>query len=470
MHDAWSALRRTCTHSAFAFESKLRPEYLREQNLATTTNRGLNCHGIDKSEDNQAEDHQLPPNATVPDPMAIALLYEHLYNNNDDGYNSGWGETHDDDSDSSDNGDINISSCFTSPLLDGLDCGNRHNIIYSNNTKPKSLVTPTLSYQNGTDFGLRAVHAHCTRYAEWVRCSTPNLDIDSSTTRATSVTHRPMLLDRFRSNVRALLREYSDDDDLEENEYENEEDEQIDDEDYLHYVDFREYTSNDGPQQDCSDDDEDDRHTVICTSDVITPVDDIDCTTPTTSTFPANYIHSTPSTTKNHPVIGMTPILQPVADSTNIAVCSTTNNKKAKENSNRQQQNHNHVIPLRRLLLSHVFRTELHVRLFWPPCFSLPLNEHHQNRSCEPWPAYAMGTYLTTQRNQCFSENYQELLIKQLDAVAVDMRHRYCAMDAFLDGACEYYAQVESEDQEADTVAASTQLQQQPRVIPLPRR
>lgn len=420
LDDAWSALRRTRTHSAFAFESRLRPEYLREQNLSTA-NRAQHRRGNSENDD-EPDDYQLPPNATIPDPMAVALLYEHLYN-----YNGFSGRGYDDDEYTREDDTNNSFSWFTSPLLDNLDGDDRHvGICPSKPQRPAPPQAPVISYQNGTDFGLRAVHTHCERYTSWVRSASPTESISVATTETTStVVSKPMLLDRFRNNVRTLLREFSDDEDELENKFENEDEIEKGDDEYLHYIDFREYV---GRNQNCEEDD-DDRRTVIC------------CTDSAEKGYDKSEIHSTPIVPAN----SMTVVTMTSKHGPPSSQLPPSNSDK---NGINPGVEHDHHMRLRRLLLSHVFRTEMHVRLFWPPSFSLSLNEHHHYRGDEPLPAYVMGTSgLNCDRQRdLLHQDYEQIFTKQLDAAAADMRRRYRAMDAYLDGACAYYNRIDQED------------------------
>lgn len=109
--------------------------------------------------------------------------------------------------------------------------------------------------------------------------------------------------------------------------------------------------------------------------------------------------------------------------------------------------------------LNIVFRTELHVRLFWPPTLLIDYKADSDDDNDDSVdhqfavPAYALGTtYLalakTTrcgtgkerghQKSTQSSNMLDRVITEQLNQAAYDMRLRYKAMDKFLDGACAY--------------------------------
>lgn len=350
---------------------------------------------------------QLPPNATVPDPTALAVLYEHLY---------------DEDSDSNDRNTSNASSndieestsMFSLPLLLSPS-------LWPISNSGISTISSRLGTSVTADYGLRALHDLCVQYSKWIQ----SYNNDKSTHSSKS----PMLqLERFRRNFRTLLHQYNDGSGLDDDEddyedgfnkknlYENnvshqeEHDYSIDDEfayERNYENKMEEFGFSGGNYDDCGDEEEDDDDaTVIC------------CNADTNAT---------------------------------------------PEGTTKEKCHHSWI----KAAIAHgrgpapldiVFRTELHVRLFWPPTLLLDdsydkngqdIKEHHKFFV----PAYALGTtYAATVVASHYSTNegkqddyhtksahtLEQIINLQLDRAARDMHLRYKIMNDFLDKACSY--------------------------------
>jgi len=433
-----------------AFESRLRPEFLghREKNLVTVSGKP----GINDIDDNDVNELlQLPPNATVPDATALAVLYEHLYNVDNSNTGSSINTT---TTDSSDVGgkkelDPRISSFFTSPLL----------LSPSPWLSLNSGISGGLGSSISSDYGLSALHVQCIQYSEWVQQSYVNDDSILPSTKT------PMLqLDRFRSNFRALLRQYSgsgfdiyDDGDEGFNYVLDYKDENFQkDGNTSYHKEINDKRNNDFAYErqyedsmkeydydDCGDDDDDDA-TVICRNN-----------------------SSSLSAGKRVGIETM------CADSHVGATVIETQRQITKKNEkcHHIQENDQYYRWIEDVCafspgpapLNIVFCTELHVCLFWPPTLFLKnINDIKDTVDNElAIPAYALGTtYMATgtvdYENESESTNtaspaltLNQVITAQLDQAAQDMRLRYKAMDDFLDKACSYsasFAKVAYED------------------------
>ncbi|XP_025196855.1 uncharacterized protein LOC112595762 [Melanaphis sacchari] len=448
LHDAWATLRRLHTATAVTFESRLRPEFLgrREKNVVTVL-------GTNDIEDNEVNELlQLPPNATIPDATALAVLYEHLYNDN----TSDVGGMNNSAASSNDIGnkkekDPRLSSFFTSPLL----------LSPSPWLSLNSGISGGLGSSVGYDYGLSALHILCIQYSDWVQQN--NSDDDSILPSMKS----PMLqLDRFRSNFRALLRQYSgdgfgdyDDNDVrfnyvpsdykdvnlykeknssyrEEFNY-NRNDEFAYERQYEDNVE--EYGTSGGDNDDCGDDDEDDDATVICCNN-------------------SSYL----SLMRNDAVNTLSGGPHVAAKAENQQKTTTKNEKYIHLKKHQEEDLYDRWIEDASgygqgpAPLNIVFCTELHVRLFWPP--TLFLQDINDDKDIidhkSAIPAYALGTTYVATATAAFnhedkSTNHllppltlDHIIMAQLDQAAQDMRLRYKAMDEFLDRACAYSTSV----------------------------
>lgn len=351
---------------------------------------------------------QLPPNATVPDPTALAVLYEHLYNED--------GDNDDLNSSNASSNDIEEStSMFISPLLLSPS-------LWPTSNSGIGTISGGLGTSVAADYGLRALHHLCVQYSKWVQSYNNDNSVHSSKS--------PMLqLERFRRNFRTLLRQYNDgnghDDDEDDyddgfnqkNRYEKnvsrqEEPDYNRDDEFLYERNYEnkmeEFGSSGG---DCDydygdEEDDDDDATVICCS-------------AGTNSAPAK------TTKENHHYSW---IKAAIAHGRGPAP------------------------------LDIVFRTELHVRLFWPPTLLLDdsydengqdINENHQLVV----PAYVLGTtYAATAAASHYSTNkgnqdgrysksaltLEQVINIQLDRAARDMHLRYKIMNEFLDKGCSF--------------------------------
>lgn len=455
MRDAWASLRQLYTATAVAFESRLRPEFLGRRDKHTTVAMGEGPHDSNANHDNDIDVLQLPPNATIPDPTALAVLYEYMYSNED----------HDDsnrcitsfgtfDNNKKEDNNLRSGPLINSPLLQ----------LPSPWSSLNSGITGGLGASTAVDYGLQDLHILCSQYSEWIQQSYGN------GTQNISSTKTPMLqLDRFRSNFRTLLRQYggSDDENMDGEDYDENykpEDCQKKNTDVLlcketnestnngftyekHYEDkVEEYGSGSGEYDDCGDDDDDDA-TVICCS---------NRSSMTTMT-------SVTATTKSE-------LIDSVSEEMKQQV--TTKNMQSHRHHQQQTQDreegyyYNWIKDAsicgraRPAPLDTVFRTELHVRLFWPPTIFL----HDGNDKADAVnhqtaiPAYSLGTaYTKTEQVIESTDDIKEhgyhvqkqcptilnqAINKQLDRAAKDMQLRYKIMDDFLDGACAYSTSV----------------------------
>lgn len=454
MHDAWASLRQLYTATAVAFESRLRPEFLGRRDKHITVAMDEDAHDSSDNDANDIDVLQLPPNATIPDPTALAVLYEYMYSNED----------HDDsnisittigtyDNNKKEDNNFRSGSLITSPLL-------QLPLPWSS---PNSGITGGLGASAAVDYGLYDLHILCNQYSEWVQQSYGNGTLNISCTKT------PMLqLDRFRNNFRALLRQYggSDDENIDEEDY-NEiyipQDCQKKNIDVLlceetnnsihngftyerHYEDkMEEYRCRSSDYDDCGDDDDD--ATVIYSSNrsCMTTMTNV------TATAKSKLTDSATSTTAEEMKRQMrTKNLQ-------------SDHHRQRPTQNREEDYYYNWIKDTSACgracaapLDTVFRTELHVRLFWPPTIFLHDSNDKANNIVHQTaiPAYALGTaYATTDQVICSIDDIKEqrchiqkqcpsilndTISKQLDRAAKDMRLRYRIMDDFLDGACAY--------------------------------
>jgi len=158
LREAWTTLRRLHTATAVAFESRLRPEFLGRRDKHTPVGGVEAVH--DFNEDNDVDLLlQLPPNATVPDATALAVLYEHLYNDAD--YDATFSITNANDKNTKEDKNPRPSSLFTSPLL----------LSPSPWSSPNSGISSGLGASLTADYGLQALHILCIQYSEWVQQS-----------------------------------------------------------------------------------------------------------------------------------------------------------------------------------------------------------------------------------------------------------------------------------------------------------
>lgn len=433
------------------FESRLRPEFLGRREKHTSAGDASRDFNTD-DENNVDALLQLPPNATIPDPTALAVLYEYMYNSDDN------------------------NSCRTMIAPSAND--NINNIIKEEkNYRPSSLFTsplllspaPWFSFSSGisgglgalsaSDYGIHALHVLCVQYSEWVQ---QNVEIDEPAMSSA----RPLVLqlDRFRSNFQALLRQYIDDEnnhDDDDYDYEDayvysynqkvyrEESNSDQDDGFAYEQNYEnkveEYGSGDKNYDNCeddnNDDDDDDDATVICCSNSssITTMSSVTATTDAntgTASIPRARVDSRPSKT--------------VEDDYNCHRRTLEDDRYSHWIRNAEAYSQS-TAPL-----NTIFRTELHIRLFWPPTLLLLSNCENDNAvDNQPVvPAYALGTTYAAkaailhssrrdERKYCSrdtrsSPTLNSLIITQLDRAAQDMRLRYNVMDKFLDGACAY--------------------------------
>lgn len=441
-----------------AFESRLRPEFLGRRDKQVTTVVGESFNSNEEHDEDMDVLLQLPPNATVPDATALAVLYEQMYN--DDDNDCGHGPVVDSNENSKEHKNYRPSSLFTSPLLQSS----------SPWSSPNSGIGCALRASATADFGLSALHILCTRYSEWVQQSN---DEEFS---LISSSKKLLQLDRFRNNFRTLLRQYSGDNnsdqDLDDGDHndgyvyafnqgncqKNNNPSCLEDSSYEHsdekYPYERQYEEKveeygGGDYDECGniDDDDDDDATVICCSN-------------------SSSITAMSNVTANNNISAITDTLAPTSVEEKRQV-----NKKTKD-LNRQRHHQGDVdleddrycswiksvdAKVRDMApLDTVFHTELHVRLFWPPTLLLLENngfEKSDKVSQQPVvPAYALGTtYIAMEATSHTVERsigdshctpslskLEQVMTTQLDRAVEDMRLRYQAMDEFLDGACAY--------------------------------
>lgn len=432
------------------FESRLRPEFLGRREKHNSTVVGEETRDFNDDDGNNVDALlQLPPNATIPDPTALAVLYEHMYNTVDNNNSSTMIATGLNDKVIKEEKNYRPSSLFTSPLL----------------LSP----APWFSFNSGisgglgalatSDYGIHALHVLCVQYSEWVQQS---FEIDEPAIS----TARPLMsqLDRFRNNFRALLRQYSDGEDkndygdAHEYDYEdvfiyscNREVSKINqDDDFAYERNYEdkveEYGSGGGNDDNCdddnNDDDDDDDATVICCSNS-SSIMTMSSVTATTS-----MASNIDTTSKLNTRVGSLP---------NTTLNDYTRNRRTFKDEcycrwiKTVGPNSQITAPL-----NTVFRTELHIRLFWPPTLLL-LGDNDNDNAIDNKPvvpAYALGTtyaaeavtlqnYRRDEETYCLRDTLSSpmlnsLIIKQLDQAARDMRLRYNVMDKFLDGACAY--------------------------------
>uniref|UniRef100_A0A2S2PNV6 Breast cancer anti-estrogen resistance protein 3 n=1 Tax=Schizaphis graminum TaxID=13262 RepID=A0A2S2PNV6_SCHGA len=446
LQDTWATLRRVHTATAVAFESRLRPEFLGrgEKNLMTT----LGKPGINDVDDNDVNELlQLPPNATIPDATSLAVLYEHLYTDNiSDAGSVNSTAVGSNDIGSKKEKDPRLSSFFTSPLL----------LSPSPWLSLKSGISGGLGSSMGSDYGLSALHFLCIQYSDWVQQSYGD---DNS---ILPLIKSPVLqLDRFRSNFRALLRQYSggdfsdyDDGDVRFNYVSGYKDIDLQREENTSYHKEFNYNRNDefayerqyednveeygtggDDNEDCGDDDDDDATVICCNneSSILVMKNDAVDTSYGDTLAAAKTENQRQTTTKNEKCF---------------------NHKKYQEEDNLYDRwiedasvNGRGPAPL-----NIVFCTELHVRLFWPP--TLFLQDINDNKDTidhkSAIPAYALGTTYVATVTAAFDDKdkftnhvpspltLNHEITGQLDQAAQDMRLRYKAMDDFLDRACAY--------------------------------
>lgn len=467
LRDAWATLRRLHTSTAVAFESQLRPEFLGRHDKIITTNDTSHCLNNDNDND-VVELLQLPPNATIPDATALAVFYDQIYNGNDNGncgssFNNNTNAIIANDYNSKEDKNHRPSALFTSPLL----------LSPLPWTSANSGISGGFGASVANDYGLCALHELCTQYSEWIQQSFVNCK-----SMETSEKLPMMQLDRFRSNFETLLRQYddSDDNDITDNNDTNEDDEYdniradsrkgkilVHNEDSINkdksdlfmyeqlYEDNVEgYVSGSGDY----DDDEDDDNTVICCS-INNPGMSVN----------TNAMVATVED-KERGELMLRTIRGDRRRSTGI--------KKYREEDRYFRWINNALINGRCLPapLNTVFRTELHVRLFWPPTLLLR-NVNHNGDQQTFVPAYALGTTYAAitalkrerqTRNNCRRirslSGLNRVITAQLDRVSRDMRHRYAAMDNFLDRACDYSISATRKTQDEAVVNTTTDTKQ----------
>lgn len=429
------------------FESRLRPEFLGRRDKHPSKSSVEAAHGFNEDNDNDVDVLlQLPPNATVPDATALAVLYEYVYNDADYGVN--FKITNVNDNNSKEDKNPRPSSLFTSPLL----------LSPSPWSSPNSGISSGLGASVTADYGLQALHTLCIQYSEWVQRNYTKKDVTVSCTKSS-----PMLqLDRFRNNFQTLLRQYSGsayddnnhDDNVDEyvygyNQYKEKiafcnnkpsYNRNVSFEYERHYEDkVEEYGACGEDYDDCGDDDDDDDATVICCSN--------------SSSLAINSVHGPTNITSDTTNIPMT---EKEPRQTTANVHDREFYRKGDRSECRWIKTSGTYGPAP---LNIVFRTELHVRLFWPPTLLIDYNtdtgDYNDNAVNHQLavPAYALGTtYLalattahcnaekerSLQHSARSTKMLEQVITEQLNQAAYDMRLRYKAMDKFLDGACAY--------------------------------
>ncbi|VVC27332.1 Ras guanine-nucleotide exchange factors catalytic domain,SH2 domain [Cinara cedri] len=445
LQDAWASLRQLHTTTAVEFESRLRPEFLGRREKYTSTGVGEATRDIIGDDENNVDALlQLPPNATIPDATALAVLYEHMYNDHTCGSITMTSSANDNVIKEEKN--YRPSSLFTSPL----------SLSPSPWFSLSSGISGGLGALAASDYGIHALHALCVQYSEWVQQS---FDINESEMPSA----RPLVLqlDRFRSNFRALVLQYSDDEDNHDYSYDNKYDyedvyvygynqeacpEKPCDQDNgfayeRNYEDkVEEYGCGDGNYENYCDNDDDDA-TVICCSnsssiEAISSVETSNASNTGTASTLRTRVGSGSNKTSKDDYTHHKEILEDDRYCHWIKNIGNCNQSTAP--------------------LSTVFHTELHVRLFWPPTLLLlDDNDDINNVNDQPVvPAYMLGTTYAAkaatlkscrgnEETHCsketrLSQTFDSLIVAQLDRAAQDMRLRYKIMDNFLDGACAY--------------------------------
>lgn len=427
MQDAWGLLRRLYTATAVTFESQLRPEFLGHQDKHTMV--AVSKPAIDCNDDDNDVDVllQLPPNITVPDATALAVLYEHLYNGDD--YDNDLVSDGISDYNRKEEKNFRSSSLVTSPLL----------LLPSPWLSSNSGISCGLGALMDSDYGLQVLHVLCTQYSKWVQQKDKNL--------SEVLTKPPVVqLDRFRSNFRTLLRQYSDDSSAYSDEdYVSHEKEPT----YSHYNGFtyekyyedqvEKYGIGGEVCDECDNDDDD--ATVICCNN-------------NNLTMP---IANTAATTLSENMANKTMLkgVQCQIMSKDYCLHNFQVAKHREENHYIRWIKDINLYNKKPAPLDYVFCTELHVYLFWPPTVLL-LDSLDQNDEQPSVPSYALGTTYGVKaaathirRSKEYSKHYYQnhkditslfgkLITTQLDRASQDMRLRYRAMDKFLDGACTY--------------------------------
>lgn len=421
------------TATAVTFESRLRPEFLGRRDKNITNIVGEASHDINFDYDNSLDSLlQLPPNATVPDATALAVLYEQMYNDDNN---------IDHDTNRKEEKNIRSSTLNNSPIL----------LLpspWSSTSGTGSVLGPSVP----TDFDLQDVHDLCVQYSKWIQQV-----ICKSDSTISSPKQPKLQLDRFRSNIRTLLHQYqggnddnikSDEEDMHYNQddlnnvfYNKENNSSFEYE--RHYENLVEELSGGDDYDNCGDDD-DDNATVICCS-----------------SSSSSYITAT------------------VKDTAKI---KSTERNPAAEATITKEERQNRAIGRYQLCkddryynwikaagmhdrcpppLDTVFHTELHVRLFWPPTLFLFDDDNVEQRVAVP--AYALGTTsaataelahsIKNHHREPSSLTLEHVITEQLDRAARDMRIRYRAMDAFLDDACAYSTSAARADHLNDLMA-----------------
>jgi len=430
LREVWTSLRQLHTTTAVTFESRLRPEFLgrRDNNLM-----GEAIHDINNEDDYNDTDVilQLPPNATIPDATVVAVLYEQMYF--DDAHNNDGNVTVTTfayDNTKKDGKTPKSWSLITSPLL----------LLPSPSSSSQSGKRGSARTSVADDLRLQDIHVICIQYTRWVKQGI------NSNNSITSSTKPPMLqLDRFRSNFRALLQQYGFDDDEIDDDCEDgyikgdfkwknkissqkESNHRIDER--FAYERFYEDQMEKyggfgvGDYDNCGD--EDDDATVICCSN-------------------RSSISTVASTDQGHTKVE------------EVQKRITDKDRHRQEPRDREDRYCRWIKAVSvsgpsAAPLDMVFRTELHVRLFWPSTLLLlDSNDVDVIDHKKVVPAYALGTtYAALAAINCSPESKKHslhtqssstlnhVITTQLDRASQDMRLRYKAMEEFLDGACAY--------------------------------
>lgn len=350
---------------------------------------------------------QLPPNATVPDPTALAVLYEHLYDEDrdSDDHNS---------SNASSNDNEESNSMFTSPLLLSPS-------LWPTSNSGIGSISGGLGTSVAADYGLHALHHLCVQYSKWIQSYNNEYSMHSS--------KLPMLqLEQFRRNFRTLLRQYND---------ESGHDDDIDGfEDGFNQKNRYEKKVSHQQEPDYSRDDE-----FAYERNYESKMEEFDSS--------GDYDYDYGEKEEDD-------------DDATVICCNTgTNSTSAK--TTKENRHHSWI----KAAIAHgrgpapldiVFRTELHVRLFWPPTLLLDDSYDENSQSIDEnhqlvVPAYALGTtYAATAATSLYNTNksnrdshctksaltLEQVMNIQLDRAARDMHLRYKIMNGFLDKACSY--------------------------------
>lgn len=418
LQDAWASLRRLHTATAVAFESRLRPEFLgrRDKNIMNIV--GEASHNNNYDYDNGLDSLlQLPPNATVPDATALAVLYEQMYNDDDNKL--------DHDINRKEDKNIRSSSLITSPIL----------LLpspWASSNGTGSVQGPSVS----TDFDLQDIHDFCVQYSKWIQQAIYKSDSDKSSPK------QPKLqLDRFRSNIRTLLHQFQGGEDDNENSdkedtccnrddsnnafYDEENNHNFTYE--RHYEEQVEELSGGDDVDNCGDEDDDDATVICCSS--------------SNNTAAVKDTANFKSPGRNFTVAATT--TKQKGPNTAVSRCLLLEDDRY-YNWIKAASMHDQCPPP----LDIVFHTELHVRLFWPPTLFLLDGDTIDNKVAVP--AYALGTTKAataeiahsnknhSRHHKPSSRTLDHVITEQLDRAAKDMHVRYRAMDAFLDAACAY--------------------------------